>query len=153
MKRKKFKQHEICLLIDAIVHDERAIDTMYNKVKTTWSQKYLNDEDDRAAGVALLCERIFMANHLAHDYCESTGWTAEFQVPMINLNYLLDSTEWRQLNDLEVLQLLLDLKEGTSTENGLICFLNTYDLEQLNVLIMYYYSKNLKGLIERHGSI
>ncbi|MBN1785755.1 MAG: hypothetical protein JW825_02045 [Candidatus Methanofastidiosa archaeon] len=152
MDIRKFKRHEVCLIIDKIVHDESAIESFYTKANTLWTQMYLKDEDDKAVGVTLFFERLFVANQLASDYDETRGWkTIPLEIEIIEICYLLDSSEWRQLEDLEMLQLLLDLREGVYSENRVICFVNAPDLELLNVLIMYYYYKNLKMYIEKYG--
>jgi len=151
MRRKKFKVHEICLLIDAIVHDECAAEAIYDNVRAPWALKYLKDDDDKAVGIALLFERLLVANHLAVNYDERIGWKCRQEVPMIDLRYLLDSMEWRQLESLELLQLLLDLKESVYSENNIFCFASDSDLEQLNALIIYFYSKNLREYIDKHG--
>ncbi|HOP09844.1 MAG TPA: hypothetical protein PK718_01365 [Candidatus Methanofastidiosa archaeon] len=152
MRRKKFKKHEICLLIDAIIHDEHAVEVIYDGARAPWALKYLKDDDDKAVGITLLFERLYMANHLAMDYDERAGWkSSPFEIPMIDMRYLLDSTEWRQLEGLELLQLLLDLKDALFSENNIFCFASDNDLEQLNALIIYYYSKYLREYIDKNG--
>jgi len=132
-----------------VVHDESAMEEIYSNVRAPWALKYLKDEDDKSVGITLLFERLYVANHLAMDYDERAGWKCILNIPMIDMMYLLDSTGWRQLEGLELLQMLLDLKDGLFSENNIFCFASGSDLEQLNTLIIFYYSKYLRELLDK----
>jgi|GEM_PF-3124902 len=152
MEKRKFKTHEICLMITAVINDEKALSLITEENKTKWAHAYQKDDDDRAVEVALLFERLFFANHFAIDYNERIGWTkCTFEMPMINIEYLLDSKEWRQLKDIELLKLLVELWRGVFTENGVVCMASESDYDQLMLLITYYYDKLLVNYVGKIG--
>ena len=105
-----------------------------------------------AVEIALLFERLYVANHLAVSYNERMGWTdKEFCISMIDIEYMKDCTNWRQLEELELLELLVKLHKSVYSPMGTLCFASSSDLEQLSNLVTYYYDKLLISLIDETG--
>jgi len=151
-KRRKFKSNEICLIINGIINDEHALEFLTSVCKSEWGHRYQKDEDDKLVEVALLLERLYVDTHLAFDYNECTGWTKnDLTIPMINICDLYNSREWRKLEDIELLELLTRLYFSVYSPDMTLCFASESDYKQLNKVLIYYYDKVLKNMINSHN--
>jgi len=111
--------------------------------------------------VTLLFERLYIANHIARHYDERHGidsattgvdsGSADFSVPLFSIRDLLSSKEWRQLEDLELLEMLVRLRESVFSPTGVICLASDADLRQLELLLLYYYDKVLLTTLGGEG--
>lgn len=158
-KRMRFKKHDMCLMITAVIRDSDALDFITKDNMTTWGKTYQKDDDDKAVEATLLFERLYIANHIAFSYDELHGMDVcesddcpdccTFAIPLFSIKDLLSSNEWRQLADIELLEMLIRLRESVYSPNKVICLANDADCKQLDLLIIYCYDKLLKSFIEK----
>ncbi len=157
VKRMRFKKHDMCLMITAVIRDSEALDVITTKNMTKWGHMYQKDDDDKAVEVTLLFERLYLANHIAYNYNEQHGLDvcdsedgldcSTFAISLFSIKDLLSSNEWRQLEDLELLEMLVRLRESVYSPNRVVCLATESDIRQLELLLLYYYDKLLLGFI------
>jgi hypothetical protein len=153
VKRMRFKKHDMCLMITAVIRDSEALDFITKENMTKWGHTYQKDDDDKAVEATLLFERLYLANHIALNYDERHGLDVRdsedgldcstFAISLCSIKDLLSSNEWRQLEDIELLEMLTRLRESVFSPNKVICLANESDVRQLELLILYYYDKLL----------
>jgi hypothetical protein len=153
VKRMRFKKHDMCLMITAVIRDSEALDFITKENMTKWGHTYQKDDDDKAVEATLLFERLYLANHIALNYDERHGLDvcdsedgldcSTFAISLFSIKDLLSSNEWRQLEDIELLEMLTRLRESVFSPNKVICLANESDVRQLELLILYYYDKLL----------
>ncbi len=159
VKRMRFKKHDMCLMITAVIRDSEALDFITKKNMTKWGHMYQKDDDDKAVEATLLFERLYLANHIAYNYNEQHGLDvcdsedgldcSTFAISLFSIKDLLSSNEWRQLENLELLEMLVRLRESVYSPKKVVCLATESDLRQLELLILYYYDKLLLGYIEK----